>query len=491
MTQGLELCDANLQAAVSDGSQPTLLRVATEDGASSWPGYALRDGNAFVCGQAAEDVWLIRPRNVIHSFWSKLSLEPTALTGESRPLSYSEIAYTFLRHFSERLRISSPSSTRMALAVPGAYLRDPAVAEEKVGLLLGMAADLKLPLCGIVDLATASLCDPRAPRFNPARPVIHLDLHLHAAELSLLVSGERLERRAFLHLPGSGLIALLKHLTGTMANRFLRQTSFDVMADGRTEQLFYNQTKSLFYGNEADFVYQINTARRGYELPVKRDSLGADAQAFTEALLKSILAFTEENHLRPGLCAVALSERAGRVPLLEARLRTAGFVRFLHLPAGAAAAGAAQLAGALFATPTDLADVPVVTSVPSEFAARRVSAPWDVHVRKARANALPHPPPTHLVLEGLGLSLAGRDRVTIGTQGQGATLPLPESFNPAANCCIALERIAGHWQLEDPAPAEATGDRRARIDLETGDRLVFRTGSHTVDVLLAHCPTAN
>jgi hypothetical protein len=276
-----------------------------------------------------------------------------------------------------------------------------------------------------------------------------------------------------------------------MANRFLRQTSFDVMADGRTEQLFYNQTKSLFYGNEADFVYQINTARRGYELPVKRDSLGADAQAFTEALLKSLLAFAEENHLRPGLCAVALSERASRVPLLEARLRAAGFVRFLHLPAGAAAAGAAQLAGALFATPADLADIPVVTGVPSEFAARRVSAPWDVHVQKARTTALPHPPPTHLVLEGLGLSLAGRDWVTIGTQGQGATLPLPESFNPAANCCIVLERTAGHWQLEDPSPTEAAGDRRARIDVETGDRLVFRTGNHTVDVLLVHCPTAN
>jgi hypothetical protein len=491
MTQGLELCDANLQVAVSNGSQPTLLQVTAEDGAPGWPGYVLRENNAFICGQAAEDVWLIRPRNVIHSFWSKLSLEPTALAGESRPLSYSEIAYTFLRRFSERLRTSSPSPVRMALAVPGAYLRDSTVAEEKIGLLLGMAADLKLPLCGILDLATASLCDPRAPRFNPARPVLHLDLHLHAAELSLLVSGERLERRGFLHLPGSGLVTLLKHLSGTMANRFLRQTSFDVMADGRTEQLFYNQTKSLFYGNEADFVYQINTAKRGYELPVKRDSLGADAQAFTEALLKSILAFAEENHLRPGLCAIALSERASRVPLLEGRLRAAGFVRILHLPPGAAAAGAAQLAGALFTTRADLADVPVVTAVPAEFAARRVSAPWDVHVQKARVTPLPHPPPTHLVLEGVGLSLAGRERVTIGTQGQGATLPLPESFNPATSCCIVLERAAGHWQLEDPAPAEAAGERRARIDVATGDRLVFRTGNHTVDVLLAHCPAAN
>lgn len=488
MTQGLELCDANLQAAVSDGAHPSLLRVTAEEGGSSWPGYALRDGERFVCGQAAEDLWLIRPRNVIHSFWSKLSHEPTPLSGASRPLSYSEVAYAFLSRFTERLRAAAKPSTRLALAVPGAYLKDTATAEEKIGLLLGMVADLRLPLCGIVDLATASLCDPRAPRFNPARPVLHLDLHLHAAELSLLVAGERLERRAFLHLPGSGLIALLKHLTGTMANRFLRQTSFDVMADGRTEQLFYNQTKALFYGNEVDFVYQVNTARRGYELPVKRDSLGADAQAFTDALLKSVLAFAEENHLRPGLCAVALTERASRVPQLEARLRGAGFVRFLHLPAGAAAAGAAQLASALFAAPTDLADVPVLTAVPAEFAGRRLSAPWDVHVQKAKSLADQPPAPTHLVLEGVGLPLAGRDRVTIGAQGQGATLPLPESFNPAANCCIVLERTAGRWQLEDPSPTEAATDRRVRIDLETGDRLVFRTGSHSVDVLLAHCP---
>lgn len=487
MMQGIELCDANLQAATSDGASPSLLRVTARDGATSWPGYALRDGDALLCGQAAEDLWLVRPRNIVHAFWSRLGHEPATVAGGSRPLSYSEIAYDFLRRFTEQLRAAAKTPERLALAVPGAYLKDQVTAEEKVGLLLGMAADLRLPLCGIVDLATASLCDPRAPRFNPARPVLHLDLHLHAAELSLVVAGEHLERRAFLHLPGSGLAALLKHLTSTMANRFLRQTSFDVMADGRTEQLFYNQTKAFFLGHESDFVYQINTARRAYELPVKREGLGADSQAFSDALLKSILAFADENRLRPGLCAVALSERASRVPLLETRLRTAGFVRFLHLPAGAAAAGAAQLAASCLAAPAELADIPVLTAVPATFAARRLSAPWDVHVQKARHTLPPPPPPTHLVLEGVGLPLAGRDRVTVGTQGQGATLPLPDSFNPAANCSIVLERSAGHWQMEDPALPEGGADRGVRIDLETGDRLVFRSGNNTVEVLLVHC----
>ena len=491
MTQGIELCDANLQAATSDGVTPSLLRVAAPSGAMTWPGFALREGGDLLCGQPAEDLWLVRPRNIVHSFWNKLSHEPTVIAGESRPLSHSEIAYAFLRQFSEGVRTAAAAPDRLALAVPGAYLKDSATTEEKIGLLLGMAADLRLPLCGIVDLATAALCDPRGPRFNPARPVLHLDLHLHAAELSLLIAGEQLQRRALLTLPGYGLIALLKHLTSTMANRFLRQTSFDVMADGRTEQLFYNQTKALFSGHEADFVYQINTARRGYELPVKRDSLGTDAQAFTDALAKSLLVFAEDHHLQPGLCAVALSERASRVPLLETRLRAAGFVRFLHLPAGAAAAGAAQLAAAHFRSAADLADVPVVTAVPAEFAARRRSAAWDVHVQKAKPNELDLPPPTHLILEGRGLALAGRDRVSIGAQGQGAMLPLPESFNPAANCCVVLERSVGHWHLDDPAPADAGTDHRARIALGTGDRLVFRTGDQSVDILLAHCPASN
>jgi hypothetical protein len=87
----------------------------------------------------------------------------------------------------------------------------------------------------------------------------------------------------------------------------------------------------------------------------------------------------------------------------------------------------------------------------------------------------------------VGLPLAGRDRVTVGTQGQGATLPLPDSFNPAANCSIVLERSAGHWQMEDPASPEGAADRGVRIDLETGDRLVFRSGSNTIEVLLVHC----
>ena len=59
----------------------------------------------------------------------------------------------------------------------------------RIGLLLGMAGELKLPLAGIVDMACAALCDPRAHGFNPALPVVVVDLHLEGADLTIRLHG--------------------------------------------------------------------------------------------------------------------------------------------------------------------------------------------------------------------------------------------------------------------------------------------------------------
>jgi len=485
MTHGIELCDANLQAALSDGDEPRLIRVVGQGDTDRWPGYALNDGRNYLLGQLAEDAWFIHSRNVVHTFWSKLNHDATNLAVTPRPPSFSEIAYLFLKDFTQRLAKASPGADRMVLAVPGVYLKDADTEDEKIGLLLGMAADLKLPLSGIIDMATASLCDPRAPRFNPARPVVHIDLHLHAAEISLLGSNTRLERRALLNLPQFGVAELLKHLTSTMGNRFLRQTSFDVMEDGRIEQIFYNQTKALLTEGEPDFVYHLNTTKRGYEMHVKREILIGDSNAFVESLAQSLLKFIQAEGLSPALCVVALTERSGWLQQLEPRLRGAGFVRFIRLPPGAAAAGAANIGAVRMAVPKDIGDVPVVTSVPSELSSNRVAHHWEVHLQKARAAAAPRPRPTHAVIEGVGVPLIDRDPFKIGAQGLAASLPLPDSFNQATDCSVVLRHEGQQWWFTDPAPAD--NGQHPRIELGSGDRLVFQCGTHTAEVLFAHC----
>src|SRR4051812_38418761 len=334
-TLGIEMCDAGFQAASCRNSDAQCLSIADANGVLDWPGFAYHDGQKFSFGRAAEDQWFVHPRRVAHTFWARLAHEPSTIGPIGKAAAFSELAYHFFRDFTTRVADTS-TNDKLVLAVPGAYLKDAATEEEKIGLLLGMVGELKLPLAGIVDMACAALCDPRANGFNPALPVVVVDLHLEGADITLVSTEERLERKDFIHLPQSGFAQLLKHLTGTMGNRFLRHTAFDILEDGRIEQTFFRQTKDFLLSGAPEHRFQINTSSRTYEMLAKREQLATDTQAFSTTLVQGLQNFLHNSPHASEPCSVALTDRTARVPGLETRLRTAGFHRLLRLPAGAA-----------------------------------------------------------------------------------------------------------------------------------------------------------
>ena len=487
-TIGLELCDAGFLTAASDHTEAKLLAIADRQGATDWPGFAYHEGSTFSFGRSAEDMWFVHPRRVAHTFWSKLahdSVSTLNLTG--RPPSFSELSFFFLREFNTRLVAAAGPLEKLVLAVPGAYLKDSATEEEKVGLLLGMASELKLPLAGIIDMACAALCDPRAPGFNPTLPVVVVDVHLEGSDLTFLTAEERLERRHFLHLPNSGQAQLLKHLTATMGNRFLRHTAFDILEDGRVEQMFFRQTKDFLLSGADEHRYQINTATRTYELLAKHEQLSTDAQAFVATLVQGVQSFVEHSAHAPGLCTVALTARSCAVPGLEAKLRAAGFQRQIRLPVGAAAAGAARIGAGRLNVPDDLADVPVELAVPLADTRRVAAAAWEVRLQKDRP-ATPRPAPTHAIHAGLGHALSPHARFTIGAANARADLSLPESFS-SDDCVVSLLRDNGRLWFTDPTSAR-NGEAVTRVSVEAGDRLTLKTGNATAEVLFVHCPDA-
>lgn len=491
-TIGIELCDAGFRAASGDTTEPRLLDIADLNGATDWPGFAYHEGTRFTFGRAAEDMWFVHPRRVTHTFWSKLAPDSTSsLSVAGRPPSFSELAFFFLREFTNRLAATAGPPEKIVLAVPGAYLRDSATEEEKIGLLLGMAAELKLPLAGFVDMACAALCDPRAPGFNPALPVVVLDVHLEGADLTLLATEERLERKHFLHLPNSGYAQLLKHLTATMGNRFLRHTAFDILEDGRVEQTFFAQTKDFLQRGATEHHYQINTATRNYEMPAKSEQLAADAQAFVSNLVQGLQSFVDHTAHAPGLCTVALTARSATLPGLEARLRAAGFRRLVQLPAGAAAVGAARIGASRLPVPADLAEVPVETSAPLTDTRRTAPAAWEARLHKTRRTD-PRPPPTHAIVDGIGHAIAGNGHFTIGAASARADLVLPDSFTASDDCAVPLVREDGRLWFVDAAPSAAVSAASSspRIAVESGDRLTIRCASAAVEVLFAHCEGA-
>ena len=492
-TLGLELCDAGFQAASCNDSEAQCLSIADANGVLDWPGYAYFDGQRFTFGRSAEDQWFVHPRRVAHTVWARLAHEPSTIGPAGKPAAFSELAFHFFREFIQRATTAEKPG-KMVLAVPGAYLKDPATEEEKIGLLLGIAGELELPLAGIVDMACATLCDPRAPGFNPALPVVVIDLHLEGADVTLLATEERLERKDFIHLPQSGYAQLLKHLTGTMGNRFLRHTAFDILEDGRIEQTFFRQTKEFLLSGAPEHRFHINTATRGYEMLAKREQLSSDTQAFVATLVQGVQAFLHNSPHSSEPCTVALTDRTARLPGLEARLRAVGFHRILRVPAGAAACGAARFGETRPDTATDLADVPVETAISLSLARRSAAAVWEARLNKLRTQGGPRPAPTHVILDGIGRAIGSSGRFTIGVAGLGADLALPDTFNAADDCTIPLVREGGRlWFLDTAAQrgAPSSSAQVPRTVVESGDRLTIRCGNASADVLFAHCDSAN
>lgn len=482
---GISLCDAGFEAAALGTNDGDIRPVAPEggEGPLGWMGLAYHDGQRFWFGSRAEDAWLVHPRQVSHNFWGRLSREPGPLAVGGKNPSFSQLAFYFLRDLQDALTAAGPME-KVALAVPGAYLKDAATEDEKIGLLLGMASELKLPLAGVIDMAAAALGDPRTDYFDLSLPVLMVDVHLHGAELTVLrhQPDGRIAREAFSVLPQSGYSELLRHVMTSMGNRFLRHTTFDILEDGRIEQAFYRQCKQFLLSRAAEHRFQINTANRTYELTATREQLAADTAAFTQALVAGVQALLPRVSGRVEACTVALSERTALLPGIAAKLRAAGLPRVLRMPAGASAVGAARLAAARQVA-ADLAEVPVETAAPpvADRASRR--ALLQLRVLKART-AQGVPPPTHAICEGLGHVLNGEVRFTIGVRGTGVDLPLPEEFAAAgSNCRVRLEKEDGRWWLVDEDQTDAAG----RTAMEAGDRLVLRCGDAESEVLFAHC----
>ncbi len=488
-TLGIDLCDAGLLAATCDKNESQVLSIPDSKGVTEWPGFAWHDGQKYSFGRAAEDQWFVHPRRVVHTFWSRLTHEPSTLGPAGKPASFSEVCFYFLREYSQQLTAATREREKIVLAVPGAYLKDAATEEEKIGLLLGMAGELNLPLVGIVDRACASLCDPRSAGFNPALPVVVLDLNLEEVELTLFTADQRLERKDFIHLPQSGLTQLLKQLTGTTGNRFLRHTAFDILEDGSIEQSFYRQTKEFLTSGALEHRFQINTATRAYEMVSKREQMAADAGPFVSALVQNVVNFVRNSPHASEPCTIALGGLAARVPGLEQRLRTAGFSRLLRLPDGAAACGAAKIGESHVKAPAELAEIQVDVGVPLHLARCSHTADWEARLQKVRL-AGPRVPPTHVIFDGMGHPLGNGSRFTIGVARGAADLVLPETFGAAADCAIPLLREGGKVYFIDATAArdtEGATSQGGRTAIDAGDRLTIRCGSVSAEVLFAHC----
>jgi hypothetical protein len=337
----IEINDVGLRAACLDASgAPAPLGPPS-------PGYALlgrsRQGTgSLVLGEPARGAARLDPRFVSHRHWDRMSLEPV---GRPFPaaLRQADLVHAHLAAYWAGLQdaLADPSpAASVLLAVPGGW------SSEQLGLLLGVARSVGMPVTGMVDaglVATERLANPEAGGLRgPATGrTLHVDVLLHRAVLTLLeTAGPTRRRLDVAEIDGAGRLAFERRWVESIARRFVRETRFDPLYRADSEQALHDRLPDC-NARLAAHPESAQGARAVLALDAER-SIEVEREAIVSAGCEPIesIAGAAADLAGGGPLTPALSARAARLLGLGAALAAACGSSPLALPDGAAAAGA-------------------------------------------------------------------------------------------------------------------------------------------------------
>lgn len=204
------------------------------------PGFALLRDDALVTGNEAFARARINPRHVQHRFWIELGSEPL----EDRFFRHLSAADLASRQLEELWRAAPPGVDELVVAVPGW------LSAEQLGLVLGIANELGLPVVAMADAAVAAT----RREYRDAVPV-HVDMGLHATVLTRVGQDGQARAERSEVLEGCGLYALYDAWLTGIAEAFVRQSRFDPLHTAATEQLLLGELGAwLAQAGRADVV---------------------------------------------------------------------------------------------------------------------------------------------------------------------------------------------------------------------------------------------
>lgn len=450
----VELSDAGVTALAGDGRR-----------VGPWPGYALIDGDRTTVGPDAAAVARVRPRQVDDRFLAALDDAPL---GRPFPhgLRQTDLAHTFL----SRLAGEMGDISGVLLAVSGPA-DDPG---DYLGRLLGIAGASGLTIDALVDPAVAAA----AASARPAGRLVHLDLGLHEMRaVELVQSDDQVVSGRLQTSDRVGLSALQQTWMRAIARRFVQLTRFDPLHAAASEQALFDRLPAwldqLRGGSTIRAALPLGGTERAIELEPRHLSAAvADAYRDLTELVRS---------LADGAVAVLVSDRAARLPGLEAAITEIG-LEVILLPPAAAASGLLRFHD-LLADPAG--DLTLVDRLPAP-AARATTgrtAPAATGQRPSqRAGALP---PTHLIYGARAYPITA-EPLQLGTATDGTrSVALHGATAGVSRDHCRILRTGDQIVVEDRS-SYGTFLNGTRIDgratLGAGDRL--RLGSPGIELLL-------
>ena len=324
---GLELSDAGIMAA--DSTTDNLLQVDGQ--AYESPGFALPEKNGLQVGQAAASKAHLFPRQIINHFWDHLNTDALEQSGRQSPQSTAEIAYQHLDLIWQRIQ---KKGSEIIIAVPGFYGR------QQLGLILGIANELSIPVKGFVPLALAA-----APGAHPGKMILHLDIHLHRLEVTYLKQGQQFTVEDSLTGHEKGLIYLHRQWAEAIGQEFVSSTRFDPFHRAASEQELFDRLPGVFYNlqHSPSIAFDMTGGSRTYGITLTRDLLARKAASvYTEIgqIIERLRAQHGENE--PSVI-LQITHRLARLPGCKEILGDIKAAEIVVLEEGAGARGVLEI----------------------------------------------------------------------------------------------------------------------------------------------------
>jgi hypothetical protein len=332
--------------------------------------------------------------------WQALRRSPTAvstghLAAVLRGEGDSRAAALVSAELAQRLLQDGPALEDLWLAVPA----DSAPAG--LSALLGITRTLGLPVAGFVDAAVAQVA-----ALGLTQPALVLAPGLHSlAVCRIEPGGGHCQLRRVAVSPAAGWLALLASWAELAGRTLVKQTRFDPLHEGLSEQRLYDALPALVAQAQEQGAAVLSIAGpdgQPVTAMISRDQLAAGSQGLRRELMRAMHSLRSSGRLLCLLAPAALLT----VPGLAEDLESLSGCELVTLPAGFAAQAASCLAvparGA--AEPVRLLRRLPLRAQPAFEVSRRA-------LGQARAAA---PPPSHVLLAGTAHALHGAASLVAG-----------------------------------------------------------------------------
>jgi len=285
------------------------------------PGFALLEDDHLITGSDAFKQARIKPRLIQNRYWSELTTEPLPDQRKSH-LSAADLVSQQLEQL-----MSAGSSTELVIVIP-AYMTS-----QHLGLLLGIAGELNLPITAMVDAAAAAT----RREYKGAVPV-HIDISLHSTTLARLAQPGQVQVEKTSVLNDCGISSLTDAWLHMVANAFVQQSRFDPLHTAETEQMLVNKMDAwLAEAARSDRVHlEIEAASGSYEATIESLAFIGAAASVYQRITSTLRALFRADEVP----ALQLTDRVARLPGLAEMLKARVGGEVFVLEPGATARGA-------------------------------------------------------------------------------------------------------------------------------------------------------